>query len=48
MEEDDKDVKRMSLSNNTVSKRIDEMAEDVEAQLVKKLRSRQFSIQMVE
>jgi hypothetical protein len=38
----------MPLSNNTVSKRIDEMAKDVKTQLVEKLRSRKFSIQMDE
>ena len=38
----------MSLSNNTVSKRIDEMSDDIETQLVEKLKSRYFSLQMDE
>jgi hypothetical protein len=38
LEKDDRDVKGMSLSNNAVSKRIDELAKDVETQLVEKLR----------
>jgi hypothetical protein len=38
----------MPLSNITVRKRIDEMAKDVETQLVQNLRSRKFSIQMDE
>lgn len=48
LEKDDKDVKEMPLSNSTVSKRIDEMATDVETQLIEKLRARKFSIQMDE
>ncbi len=48
LEKDDKDAKAMPLSNNTVCKRIDEMSGDVEAQLVEKLKSRKFSIQMDE
>ena len=38
----------MPLSNNIVSKRADEMSEDIETQLVEKLKSRYFSPQMDE
>ncbi|GFU23369.1 uncharacterized protein TNCV_2369111 [Trichonephila clavipes] len=34
LEKDDKDVKAMPLSKNTVSRKIDEMGEDIEKQLV--------------
>ncbi|XP_038630630.1 SCAN domain-containing protein 3-like, partial [Scyliorhinus canicula] len=47
-EKDDKDVKAMPLSNNTVRRRIDELSEDIETQLVEKLKSRKFSVQMDE
>ncbi|CAB4063663.1 unnamed protein product [Lepeophtheirus salmonis] len=44
MEKDDNVVKAMPLSNNTVtSRRIDEMGEDIETQLVEKLKSTNFS-----
>ena len=45
---DDKDVRALPLSNNTVSRRIDCMAENVEEQLVEKLRRRTFSLQLDE
>ncbi|XP_071744157.1 SCAN domain-containing protein 3-like [Lepeophtheirus salmonis] len=48
MEKDDNVVKAMPLSNNTVTGRTDEMAQDIETQLVKKLKSRNFSLQMDE
>lgn len=38
----------MSLSNNTVRGRIDDMGGDVEKQLIEKLRTRKFSLQMDE
>jgi hypothetical protein len=40
--------KEMPLCNITVSRRIDEMAKDVETQLVEMFRSRKFSIQIDE
>lgn len=40
--------KEIHLSNNTVQRRIDEMASDVEDQLVSKLRSCEFSVQIDE
>ena len=45
---DDQDVKSMPLSNNTDSRRIDEMSKDVEIQLIEKLKIRLFSVQMDE
>ncbi|XP_028968917.1 SCAN domain-containing protein 3-like [Galendromus occidentalis] len=45
---DDKEVAALPLSNNTVCRRIDRMAEDIEQKLVEKLRSRSFSLQMDE
>ena len=47
-EKDDNAVKVTPLSNNAVSKRVDEMKEDIETQLVEKLKSRYFSLQMEE
>ena len=47
-QKDDGDVRAMPLSNNTVSTRIDEMGKDVENQLIEKLKSRKFSLQMDE
>ena len=48
LEKDDKDVKAMPLSNNTTRRRIDRISQDTEIQLVEKLKSRKFSIQMDE
>ena len=48
LEKDDKDVKTIPLSNNTVSSRTEEMGEKIETQLAEKLKSRQFSAQMDE
>ncbi|GFT97099.1 protein ZBED8 [Trichonephila clavipes] len=48
LEKYDKDVKAMPLSKNTVSRKIDEMGEDIEKQLVEKLKTRKFSVQMDE
>lgn len=45
---DDEDVNVLPLSNNTVSSRIDEMGKDVEMQLVEKLKSSNFSLQLDE
>lgn len=41
-------MKAVPLRDNTVSRRIDEMSEDIETQLVEKLKSRKFSVQMDE
>ncbi|XP_071747458.1 SCAN domain-containing protein 3-like [Lepeophtheirus salmonis] len=38
----------MTLSNNTVTRRMDEMGEDIETQLVEKLKSGNLSLQMDE
>ncbi|GFX99968.1 SCAN domain-containing protein 3 [Trichonephila clavipes] len=38
----------MPLSKNAVSRRIDEMGKDIEKQLVEKLKTRKFSVQMDE
>ncbi|GFV36873.1 hypothetical protein TNCV_1701691 [Trichonephila clavipes] len=38
----------MPVSKNTVSRRIDEMGENIEKQLVEKLKTRKFSVQMDE
>ena len=46
LEKDDNAFKAMRLSNNTVSKGIDEMSEDIETQLVEKLKSIYLSLQM--
>ncbi|GFW37222.1 SCAN domain-containing protein 3 [Trichonephila clavipes] len=48
LEKDDKDVKAMPLNKNTVSRRIDEMGEDIEKQLVEKPKTRKFSVQVEE
>ncbi|CAL1543882.1 unnamed protein product, partial [Lymnaea stagnalis] len=48
LEKDGKDVKATSLSNNTVSRRIDEMIEDMNIHLVEKLKTKTFSVQMDE
>ncbi|XP_029641235.1 zinc finger MYM-type protein 6-like [Octopus sinensis] len=48
LQKDDGDIRTMPLSNNTVSNRIDEMGQDVESQLIEKLKLRKFSLQMDE
>ncbi|GFT79157.1 zinc finger BED domain-containing protein 5 [Trichonephila clavipes] len=48
LEKDYKDVKAMPLSKDTVSRRIDEMGEDIEKQFVEKLKTRKFSVQVDE
>ncbi|GFX24822.1 uncharacterized protein TNCV_4489131 [Trichonephila clavipes] len=48
LEKDDKDAKAISLRKNTVTRRIDEMDENIEKQLVEKLKTRKFSVQMDE
>lgn len=48
LEKDDIELKAMPLSNNTVRRKIDEMSNDIENQLIDKLKTRHFSIQMDE
>ncbi|GFW87599.1 zinc finger BED domain-containing protein 5 [Trichonephila clavipes] len=48
LEKEDKDVKAMPLRKNTVSRRIDEMGENIEKPLVEKLKTRKFSVQVEE
>ncbi len=48
LQKDDRVVRDMPLSNNTVCSRIDDMGQDVEEQLIEKLKSRKFSLQMDE
>ncbi|GFV07748.1 SCAN domain-containing protein 3 [Trichonephila clavipes] len=43
-----KELQSILLSNDTVSRRIDDIAEDVEQQLFGKLRDKSFSIQLDE
>ncbi|GFU64041.1 SCAN domain-containing protein 3 [Trichonephila clavipes] len=48
LEKEDKDVKAMPLSKNTVSRRTDEMGEDIEKQFVEKMKTRKLSVQVEE
>ncbi|XP_036366092.1 SCAN domain-containing protein 3-like [Octopus sinensis] len=43
-EEDNRDVRAIPLSNNTVYNRFDEMGQDFENQLIETLKSRKFSL----
>ncbi|XP_003742089.1 zinc finger BED domain-containing protein 5-like, partial [Galendromus occidentalis] len=45
---DDKDLRALPLSKNTVGRRIDEMAKDVETQLIGRLTQVKFSLQLDE
>ncbi|CAL1532704.1 unnamed protein product [Lymnaea stagnalis] len=42
----DKEVKGVRIRNNTVGRRIDEMSEDNEIQLVEKRKTKRFSLHM--
>ena len=42
MVKDDKDVKAIPLGNNILSKKLHEMSEDIEIQLVEKLKTKIF------
>ena len=48
LQKDDQDVRAMPFSNSSVSRRIDEMGQDVEQQLIDKLKSQRFSLQIDE
>ncbi|CAL1527097.1 unnamed protein product, partial [Lymnaea stagnalis] len=48
LEKDGGDVKAVPFTNNAVTRRIDEMSEGIEIQLVEKLKTRKFSVQMDE
>ncbi|XP_069744076.1 delta(14)-sterol reductase LBR-like isoform X2 [Narcine bancroftii] len=48
LQKDYKDVRAMPLSNSTVCNRIDDVGQDVEKQLIEKMKSQKFSIQLDE
>ena len=48
LQKDDKDVQAMPLNNSSVSRRIDEMGQEVEQQLIEKSKSQKFSLQIDE